>query len=50
MIDFDNVEFISRAFAQEHIYQKHKVCINLIEKNMVENMLNIVEEDYVEIF
>jgi len=53
VIDFDNVEFISRSFAQEYIYQKHNKGINLIEKNMtdfVENMLEIVEKDYTETF
>ena len=53
VIDFENVEFISRAFAQEYIFQKHNKGINLIEKNktdFVENMLDIVEKDYIETF
>ena len=53
VIDFDNVEFISRSFAQEYVYQKHNMDINLTEKNMtnfVENMINIVEKDYAETF
>jgi len=53
VIDFEKVEFISRSFAQEYIYQKHNISINLTEKNMnnfVENMLNIVEKDYTETF
>jgi len=53
VIDFDNVEFISRSFAQEYVYQKHNMDINLTERNMtdfVESMINIVEKDYVETF
>ncbi len=53
IIDFTNVEFISRSFAQEYIYQKNNIDTEIIETNMVnfvENMMNVVEEDYAETF
>ena len=53
VIDFDNVDFISRSFAQEYVYQKRKVDVKIIEKNtkgIVKDMLNTVENDYNETF
>lgn len=49
IIDFTDVEFISRTFAQEYIYQKNNIDIEIIEINViqnVENMINVVKEDY----
>jgi len=49
IIDFDNVEFMSRSFAQEYVYQKNQQKIEIIEKNMsdfVKKMLDIVNKNY----
>ncbi len=49
IIDFDNVEFMSRSFAQEYVYQKHQRKTEFIEKNMsdfVKKMLDIVNKNY----
>jgi len=49
VIDFDKIEFMSRSFAQEYVYQKHKTDIEVEEKNMsgfVKEMYDIVCEDY----
>ncbi|MDR2967937.1 MAG: DUF4325 domain-containing protein [Methanobacteriaceae archaeon] len=53
VIDFDNVDFMSRSFAQEYVYQKRKADVKIIEKNtkgIVKDMLNTVENDYNENF
>jgi len=53
VIDFDNVDFMSRSFAQEYVYQKRKVDVKIVEKNtkgIVKDMLNTVENDYNETF
>ncbi len=53
IIDFDNVEFMSRSFAQEYVYQKNIRKTKIVEKNMsgfVENMLNIVDKNHKGIF
>jgi hypothetical protein len=45
MMDFKNIRFMSRSFAQEYIYRKNKLNIEIIEKNMnkdVEKMFNVV--------
>ena len=34
IINFENVEFISRSFAHEYIHQKDKTSKNIIEKNI----------------
>ena len=49
IMDFDNVEFMSRSFAQEYVYQKHKTKANIEERNMsgsVKDMYNIVSKDF----
>ena len=49
IIDFKDVEFVSRSFAQEYVYQKKQRNSEIIEKNMsefVKNMLDIVTKDY----
>ncbi|KZX17292.1 hypothetical protein [Methanobrevibacter filiformis] len=46
VMNFENVNFMSRSFAQEYVYQKEKNnSITIIEKNMPQNvkeMINIV--------
>jgi 23S rRNA pseudoU1915 N3-methylase RlmH len=49
IMDFDNIEFMSRSFAQEYVYQKRISDVEIEEKNMsgiVKEMYNIVCEDY----
>ncbi|MCL2688000.1 MAG: DUF4325 domain-containing protein [Methanobrevibacter sp.] len=49
IINFDKIEFMSRSFAQEYVYQKHKNDVDVEEKNMsgiVKEMYNIVCENY----
>ncbi|WP_461461310.1 STAS-like domain-containing protein [Methanobrevibacter sp.] len=51
IFDFKNIEFISRSFAQEYVYQKHNSKIHITESNMsdfIKNLLEVVEEDYKE--
>ncbi|MDR3291502.1 MAG: DUF4325 domain-containing protein [Methanobrevibacter sp.] len=50
ILDFTGVDFISRSFAQEYIYQRGDKNFEVIEENMIpfiENMLNVVEKDYI---
>lgn len=49
VLNFQDVEFMSRSFAQEYIFQKYNSDIEIIEKNMndsVKGLLDVVEEDY----
>ena len=49
VIDFNKVEFMSRSFAQEYIYQKTVRKLPIEEKNMSQNvkgMYDIVCNDY----
>lgn len=51
ILDFKDIEFMSRSFAQEYVYQKHNSKVNIIESNMsdfVKGLLEVVEEDYKE--
>ena len=51
ILNFENVEFMSRSFAQEYVFQKHNSNVEITEANMndfVKGLLNIVEEDYKE--
>ena len=53
VLDFQDVEFMSRSFAQEYVYQKHNSNVNIIESNMsdfIKGLLNVVQEDYNETF
>lgn len=53
IIDFDNVDFMSRSFAQEYVYQKRKIDVKVVEKNkkgIVKDILNTVENDFNETF
>lgn len=49
ILDFKNVEFISRSFAQEYIFQRYHSQVNIIEKNMngfIKGLLKVVEDDF----
>ena len=53
VLNFDGIEFISRSFAQEYIYQKYNSKVIIHEENMndfVDGLLGVVEEDYKETF
>ena len=50
-LDFKNVEFMSRSFAQEYVYQKDHANVKIIEINMsdfIKELLEVVQEDYIE--
>jgi hypothetical protein len=49
ILDIENIEFISRSFAQEYIYKKNKSKANVREINMsnfVKDMLDAVNFDF----
>ncbi|WP_367270227.1 STAS-like domain-containing protein [uncultured Methanobrevibacter sp.] len=49
ILDFKNIEFMSRSFAQEYIFQKHTSNTKITEINMsnsIKQLLNIVSEDF----
>ena len=49
IIDFTDVFFMGRSFAQEYIYQKMKSDKNIYEENLpedVEKMFEVVKKDY----
>ena len=51
ILNFKDIEFMSRSFAQEYVFQKHNSNIEIKEENMndfVKGLLEIVEEDYAE--
>ncbi|WP_405308998.1 hypothetical protein [Methanobrevibacter sp.] len=51
ILDFKDIEFMSRSFAQEYVFQKHNSKVRIIESNMsdfVKGLLEVVEEDYKE--
>lgn len=51
ILNFKDIEFMSRSFAQEYIYQKYNSNIEITEENMndfLKGLLSIVESDYVE--
>lgn len=51
ILNFKDVEFMSRSFAQEYVFQKHNSNIEIEEENMndfVKELLEVVEEDYAE--
>jgi hypothetical protein len=52
VFDFTGVDFMSRSFAQEYVYQRGDKNIEVIEENMdpfVEQMLCVVEKEYIEL-
>ena len=40
ILNFQDVEFMSRSFAQEYVFQKHNSNIQIKEENMVETCLS----------
>lgn len=51
ILNFKDIEFMSRSFAQEYVYQKHNSKVHIIESNMsdfIKGLLEVVEEDYKE--
>ena len=50
-MNFKDIEFMSRSFAQEYVFQKYNSNVEITEENMndfVKGLLEVVEEDYVE--
>ncbi len=50
-LDFKDIEFMSRSFAQEYVHQKHNSKVHIIESNMsdfIKGLLEVVEKDYEE--
>lgn len=48
-MNFKNIEFMSRSFAQEYVFQKHNCNTKITEVNMSESikqLLYIVSEDF----
>ncbi|WP_296806635.1 STAS-like domain-containing protein [uncultured Methanobrevibacter sp.] len=48
-IDFDNVKFVSRSFAQEYLFQKLKTDKEIVEVNVPEDaqkMFDVVSKDF----
>ena len=51
ILNFKDIEFMSRSFAQEYVFQKYNSNVEITEENMndfVKGLLEVVEEDYVE--
>ena len=51
ILNFKDVEFMSRSFAQEYVFQKHNSDVKIKEENMndfIKELLNVVEQDYKE--
>lgn len=49
ILDFEGIEFMSRSFAQEYIFQRHYSKSEITETNMItsiKRLLEIVEEDF----
>lgn len=49
ILNFENIEFMSRSFAQEYVFQKNNSKSTIIEINMNENierLLELVCEEY----
>lgn len=49
ILNFENIEFMSRSFAQEYVFQKHNSKIKIEEINLnqsIKKLLDIVEEDF----
>ena len=50
-LDFKGIEFMSRTFAQEYVYQKHHSKVLIVESNMsefVKGLLDVVQKDFEE--
>lgn len=51
VLNFKDIEFISRSFAQEYVYQKHNSKVHIVESNMsefVKGVLDVVQRDFEE--
>ena len=49
ILNFENIEFMSRSFAQEYVFQKHNSPIEIEEINMnesIEKILDVLEDDF----
>ena len=49
ILNFKNIEFMSRSFAQEYIFQKHNTKTDIEEINMdesIQKLLEVVEDDF----
>lgn len=49
ILNFENIEFMSRSFAQEYVFQKYNSKTNMTEINVSESikkLLDIVTEDF----
>ena len=49
ILNFDNIEFMSRSFAQEYVFQKHISKTKITEINMsdsIRKLLEIVNDDF----
>lgn len=49
ILNFKNIEFMSRSFAQEYVFQKHSSKTKITEINMLDSirkLITIVNEDF----
>ena len=49
ILNFENIEFMSRSFAQEYVFQKYNAQTEIEEINMtesIEKLLEVVEDDF----
>lgn len=49
ILNFKNITFMSRSFAQEYVFQKHNTKTQIDEINMdnsIKHLLEIVQEDF----
>ena len=49
VINFENIEFISRSFAQEYVFQMYNSKSKITEINMnnsIKQLLEVVQEDF----
>lgn len=49
ILNFKNIEFMSRSFAQEYVFQKYNTNTQITEINMddsIKQLLEIVQEDF----
>ena len=49
ILNFENIEFMSRSFAQEYVFQKYNSKSKIIEINMndsIKQLLEVVTDDF----
>lgn len=49
ILNFQNIEFMSRSFAQEYVFQKFNSNVKIIEINMsdsIKQLLDVVYDDF----